>query len=181
MLHERLHSLANTGKQLGYALFTLLLLTAALGAIHAYTESNGALASGGGPLAPSCPVGLAGKFTTGWFEGQPAFQWYRFFGEHTFTTSDTMILSFALVPFESGNTVVALDEIDGRTGYQLTFSGGLVNGAVPYNASSWNNVKAQFDFGAKEYRITVNGISSAAVTRRQPCICFWSLSQMPGA
>jgi hypothetical protein len=161
MVQEQSHRAANAVRQLRYPLFVLLLLAAAFGVAYLYTNPNRVAASGSAAIPPSCPVGLAGKFTTGWSWEQPAFQWYRFFGEHTFTASDTMGLSFAVVPFESGDTLVALDEIDGRTGYQLTFSDGLVNGVVPYNAGSWNTVKAEFDFGAKEYQITVNGVSSA--------------------
>ncbi len=120
-----------------------------------------------GPVAISassisgCLANLAGKFTSGWDASGPAFQWYKFLGEHTFATTDILRLSFAVVPFDSGNTVVALDEIDGRTGYGLSFQGGLVNGVVPYTVNGWNSVEAEFNFDTKQYTLTVNGVSSA--------------------
>jgi len=111
----------------------------------------------------SCPAGLAGQFVTSWHEGTPAFEWYKFFGEHTFAAGDVLHLSFAVVPFDSGITAVTLDEIDGRTGYQITFQDGLVNGSLPYAVNGWNSVEAEFNFAARQYTLTVNGVSSTPV------------------
>jgi hypothetical protein len=129
-----------------------MLLSVGPTAVSAYSNS-----------ALSCPANLAGKFVAGWSEGEPAFQWYKFFGENAFTAADTLKLSFAIVPPESGTTLVALDEIDGRTGYQFYFTGGLVNGVVPYTGNVWNIVEIEFDFDTKQYVIAVNKIPSAPI------------------
>ena len=109
MLEERQLRTADVIKRLRFPLFTFLLLVAVLPAARVHVKPVAASASGYGDSASACPVNLAGKFVTGWFEGQPSFQWYRFFGEHTFTAADIMKLSFAIVPFESGDTLVALE------------------------------------------------------------------------
>jgi hypothetical protein len=149
-------------KRLRLALITLPLLVILLPTTPLRVESAVPLNSD--KLALPCPANLAGKFTSGWSEGEPAFQWYKFFGEHTFAAADTLKLSFAIIPSESGTTYVALDEIDGRTGYQFSFAGGLVNGAIPYIANQWNVVEIEFNFAAKEYVLAVNGVPSSPIS-----------------
>lgn len=106
---------------------------------------------------PRCAANLAGRLAT---DASGQFQWYEFFGAHSFNAADSMVLSFGIIPFNLGDSYIALDEIDGRTGYALTFSNGLVNGRVPYLPNAWNCVEAEFDFSTGQYRISVNGSTS---------------------
>ncbi|CAG0927401.1 hypothetical protein TFLX_00438 [Thermoflexales bacterium] len=106
---------------------------------------------------PRCAANLAGRLAT---DASGRFQWYEFFGAHSFNAADSMVLSFGIIPFNLEDSYIALDEIDGRTGYALTFSNGLVNGSVPYLPNAWNCVEAEFDFSTSQYRISVNGSTS---------------------
>jgi hypothetical protein len=143
-------------------LTALFVLIAVLSVVYPSGKSVAA-ATFSSPVPP-CPANLAGKFVIGWSEESGyAFEWYKFFGQHTFT-AETLVLSFAIVPSDSGSTYVGLDEIGGRTGYGFSFSGGLVNGAVPYTAGVWNVVEVEFDFDAKQYVITVNNVASDLIS-----------------
>ncbi len=110
------------------------------------------------PIAqPQCAANLAGRLTT---DTSGQFEWYEFFGAHSFNAADSMLLSFGIIPFNLGNSNIGLDETGGRTGYGLTFSNGLVNGRVPFLPNAWNCVEAEFNFSTRQYRISVNGSTS---------------------
>ncbi len=123
------------------------------------------------PVAPqasrACPARRAGRLVTSGSnmepEQSPYLQWYEYFGEHSFSASDTIKLSFVIVPFDLGLTIVGLDEIGGQTGYSLNFTDGLINGVMPYTAGAWNTVEADYNFATRHYVLTVNGKSSAPI------------------
>ena len=114
------------------------------------------------------PEGTVGKLTTGWEEdpwGESSveFGWYEYFGEYSFLPTETLKLSFFIIPFELGKTYIGLDEVGGRTGYGLDFSNGLVNNVIPYSGDCWNSVEVEYYFDTKTYMLAVNGVSSDTI------------------
>ncbi len=92
--------------------------------------------------------------------GEPFFEWYGFFGHSVIPAGDTLSLHFLIVPFNTGQTLVTLDDntgVDVRTAFQVSFADGLVNERLPYVAGGWNEVTVTYYFGQQVYRLSVNG------------------------
>ena len=133
-------------------LFSLTLLLIVLLIVGAMSTEHTTASSADQPSLP-CPADLAGQFV-----GGAGFGWYRYFGENTFSPDETLEFSFSIVPSGLGSTLVALDEVSGRTGFQFHFTGGLVNGSVPYLPDEWNLVQIELRFDSKDYVLHVNGV-----------------------
>src|SRR5688572_13844532 len=79
----------------------------------------------------ACSTGLAGKADSiltgqfGWPPPRQHFEWYEFFGEHSFGVDEELELSFGIIPFAGvKGTRVALDANGGATFFSLTFYAG---------------------------------------------------------
>ena len=133
------------------------------------------------PAIASQPDGLAGEIITNAqvTPGDPfcfdSFEWYDFFGSSVqLDPTDTLTLSLAIIPFQTGVTALGLDEgQNGTTFVAINFSDGLVQG-LPYNRSAWNDVTVQVRPATQDYLISVNGAQAGPFPYNSSCAggCF---------
>jgi hypothetical protein len=122
------------------------------------------------PALASQPEGVAANLITDLGDPEPlgglpapggicdhrSFDWYEYFGAHELLPSDTLRLEFALLPFASGITSIAMDDGLARTFFSIDFADGLVHG-LPYRRHDWNDVVVDLRPATQDYVIAVNG------------------------
>ena len=88
-----------------------------------------------------------------------SFEAYLYFNPRQLDPADTVTLDMAIIPFQSGQTWVTLDDANGGTFAGIAFSDGLVNG-LPYDRFGWNSFTVQLHPATQDYMITVNGVQA---------------------
>lgn len=118
------------------------------------------------PAVASQPQGLAGKIITNSqvFPPEPGC-WLPSFelagGQFPMDVSstDTVTLDIAIIPFRSGSTWIGLDGgiNDSVTFMNLVFSDGYAAG-VPYRRNAWNDVTVSLFPARQEFEVLINGV-----------------------
>lgn len=118
------------------------------------------------PAVASHPQGLAGKIITNSQVSQPDLACsplpFELLGGQfpmDVSSTDTVTLEMAIIPFRSGSTWIGLDGgiNDSVTFMNLTFSDGYVAG-VPYRRTAWNDVTVTLSPARQEFEVLVNGV-----------------------
>jgi len=119
------------------------------------------------PAVASQPAGLAAKLITDLGDcdqiGLPppqnshTFQWYEAFDVRTLEPSDTVTVTMALIPFQTGLTLLTFDDKFGQNFGALEFSDELVGG-LHYDRYRWNDVTVELHPATQDFTLTVNGV-----------------------